>query len=98
LTGKNSPPILSSFESNVLSKNTLDTGLVYSEPYVTTFLYEPAAAPGEKHFDVHFLFEVAGAAGVNVSKPLWYEALEWFDIGALQRLPFARQHEDVAEA
>lgn len=77
---------------------TLDRGLGYSEPSVTTFFYEPAAAPGEKHFDVLFLFEVSGAAGVNISKPPWYEALEWFDIGALGRLPYARQHEDVVEA
>jgi ADP-ribose pyrophosphatase YjhB (NUDIX family) len=77
---------------------TLDTGLVYSEPSVTTFFYEPAAAPGEKHFDVLFLFEASVTVGVKVRKPPWYEALEWLDIGAVQRLPFARQHEDVAEA
>jgi ADP-ribose pyrophosphatase YjhB (NUDIX family) len=77
---------------------TLDRGLVYSEPSVKTFFYEPAAAPGEKHFDVHFLFDVSFKAGTNVRTPPWYEALEWFDIGAIQRLPFARQHEDVAEA
>jgi ADP-ribose pyrophosphatase YjhB (NUDIX family) len=77
---------------------TLDTGLVYPEPSVKTFFYEPAAAPGEKHFDVLFLFEVSLRAGARVRKPPWYEALEWFDIGAVKRLPFARQHEDVAEA
>lgn len=77
---------------------TLDKGLIYSEPYVKTFLYEPASAPGEKHFDVLFLFEVSVKAGVNLSKPPWYEALEWFDIGTVQREHFARQHEDVAES
>ena len=77
---------------------TLDRGLVYSEPSVATFFYEPAIAPGEKHFDVLFLFDVSVEAGANVRKPPWYEALEWFDIGALQSLPFARQHEDVVEA
>jgi hypothetical protein len=45
-----------------------------------------------------FLFEVTVEAGVNVHKPPWYEALEWFDIGAVQRQRFARQHQDVAEA
>jgi ADP-ribose pyrophosphatase YjhB (NUDIX family) len=77
---------------------TLDKDLVYSEPSVTTFFYEPAIAPGEKHFDVQFLFEASRAAAINVRKPPWYEALEWFDIGVMQRLPYARQHEDVAEA
>ena len=76
---------------------TLDTGLVYSEPYVKTFFYEPAIAPG-KTLRCAVSVRSLRAAGVNVRKPPWYEALEWFDIGALQRLPFARQHEDVAEA
>ena len=67
-------------------------------PPSQTFFYEPAIAPGEKHFDVLFLFDVSVEAGVNVRKPPWYEALEWFDTGTLQSLPFARQHEDVAEA
>ena len=76
---------------------TLDKGLAYSEPYVKTFFYEPAIAPGEKHFDVLFLFEVSVKAGVKVRTPPWYDALEWFDIGTVQREQFARQHEDVAE-
>ncbi|MBA4423846.1 MAG: hypothetical protein C0390_12245 [Syntrophus sp. (in: bacteria)] len=76
---------------------TLDKGLVYSEPYVKTFFYEPAIAPEEKHFDVLFLFDVSVEAGVKIRKPLWYEALEWFDIGAVQSEQFARQHEDVVE-
>jgi ADP-ribose pyrophosphatase YjhB (NUDIX family) len=76
---------------------TLDKGLVYSEPYVKTFFYEPAIAPGEKHFDVLFLFEVSVKAGVKGGKPPWYEALEWFDIGTVHREQFARQHEDVME-
>jgi len=75
----------------------LDRGLAYSEPYVKTFFYEPAVAPGEKHFDLLFLFDVSIEACVNVRTPSWYAALEWFDIGALQREAFARQHEDVAE-
>ena len=77
---------------------TLDRGLVYSEPYVKTFFYEPTIAPGEKHFDVLFLFEVSLDAGVTIRKPPWYEALEWLDIGTVQSELFARQHEDVAEA
>jgi ADP-ribose pyrophosphatase YjhB (NUDIX family) len=77
---------------------TLEKGLVYSEPSVATFFYEPAVAPGEKHFDVLFLFEVSAKADVNIRKPPWYATLEWLDIEGLQRLPFARQHEDVAEA
>jgi ADP-ribose pyrophosphatase YjhB (NUDIX family) len=77
---------------------TLDKGLAYSEPSVITFFYEPAIAPGEKHFDVLFLFEVSVDAGVNIRKPPWYEALEWFDIGEVPREQFARQHEDVMEA
>jgi ADP-ribose pyrophosphatase YjhB (NUDIX family) len=75
----------------------LDPGLVYSEPYVKTFFYEPAIAPGEKHFDVLFLFEVSVKVDVKVRKPPWYETLEWLDIGMVQREQFARQHEDVAE-
>jgi ADP-ribose pyrophosphatase YjhB (NUDIX family) len=77
---------------------TLDRGLVYSEPRVKTFFYEPAIAPGEKHFDVLFLFDVSLDLGAKLRKPPWYEALEWFDIGAVPRERFARQHEDVAEA
>jgi ADP-ribose pyrophosphatase YjhB (NUDIX family) len=77
---------------------TLDTGLVYSEPSVKTFFYEPTIAPGERHFDVLFLFEVSIAAGAGVRRPPWYEVLEWFDIGVVRLQPFARQHEDVAEA
>ena len=77
---------------------TLDKGLIYSEPYVKTFFYEPAIAPGKKHFDVLFLFEVSLKADVKVPKPPWYEALEWLDIGTLQSEQFSRQHEDVAEA
>ncbi len=77
---------------------TLDKGLVYSEPSVITFFYEPAVAPGEKHFDVLFLFEVSAKAGVDVRTPPWYETLDWLDIGTLQHLPFARQHGDVAAA
>jgi ADP-ribose pyrophosphatase YjhB (NUDIX family) len=77
---------------------TLDAGLVYSEPYVKTFFYEPAIAPGERHFDVLFLFEVSVEDGVSVRRPPWYEALEWFDIGAVQCQLFARQHEDVANS
>jgi ADP-ribose pyrophosphatase YjhB (NUDIX family) len=76
----------------------LDRGLVYSEPYVKTFLYEPSIAPGEKHFDVLFLFDVSVEEGVNLRKPPWYEALEWLDLGTVQRDQFSRQHEDVAEA
>jgi len=76
---------------------TLDRGLVYSEPYVKTFFYEPAMVPGGKHFDVLFLFEVSVQADVKARKPSWYEALEWFDIGTVQREQFSRQHEDVAE-
>ena len=77
---------------------TLDKGLVYSEPFVTTFFYEPAIAPREKHFDVLFLFDVSVEAGGNVRKPPWYEALEWIAIEALRHERFARQHADVAEA
>lgn len=76
----------------------LDIDLVYSEPYVKTFFYEPAIAPGEKHFDVLFLFDVSIQDIANVHKPPWYEALEWFDIGMVQRQRFARQHQDVVEA
>jgi ADP-ribose pyrophosphatase YjhB (NUDIX family) len=76
---------------------TLDKGLVYSEPYVKTFFYEPAVAPGEKHFDVLFLFEVSLEAGAAVRKPPWYEALEWIDIRSVDRDRYARQHGDVAE-
>jgi len=76
----------------------LDKGLAYSEPYVKTFFYEPASAPGEKHFDVLFLFEVSLEAGIKLPNPPWYEALEWHEIGKMPREQFARQHEDVAEA
>ncbi|MCE5264496.1 MAG: NUDIX domain-containing protein [Deltaproteobacteria bacterium] len=76
----------------------LDRGLVYSEPFVKTFLYEPAIAPGEKHYDVLFLFDVSAGEDVQVRKPPWYAALEWCDVGRLPRNQFARQHDDVAEA
>jgi ADP-ribose pyrophosphatase YjhB (NUDIX family) len=76
----------------------LDRGLAYSEPRVKTFFYEPAAAPGNKHFDVLFLFDVSVDAGRKVRKPPWYEALEWVDIGAVGREAFSRQHGDVARA
>ena len=72
--------------------------LAPGEPAVATFCYEPAAAPGERHFDVLFLFEASLATAGRVPPPAWYEALEWFDIAALDNLPFARQHEDVARA
>jgi ADP-ribose pyrophosphatase YjhB (NUDIX family) len=77
---------------------TLDKELVYPEPYVKTFFYEPKMAPGEKHFDVLFLFEVSVQVGAEVGKPPWYAALEWIDIGAVKCEPFARQHEDVVDA
>lgn len=76
----------------------LDKEPVYPEPYVKTFFYEPAIAPGEKHFDVLFLFEVSVGAGAKVMKPPWYEALEWIDVEILRRERFSRQHEDVADA
>ena len=77
---------------------TLDKGLVYPEPYVKTFFYEPKMAPGEKHFDVLFLFELSVGVGAKVAIPPWYEALEWIDVGVLQYEQFARQHEDVVDA
>lgn len=76
----------------------LGKGLTYSEPYVKTFLYEPDIAPGEKHFDVLFFFDVSVEAGVKVGTPPWYEALAWFDVGKMPPEQFARQHGDVAEA
>ncbi len=76
----------------------LDKSLAYSEPFVTTFFYEPAIAPGEKHFDVLFLFDVSVPASAAIRKPPWYEALEWTAIEALPHEHFARQHEDVVEA
>ena len=77
---------------------TLDRDLLYSEPSVTTFFYEPAIASGERHFDALFLFEVSVGAGISVRRPPWYEALEWIAIAALRNEQFARKHEDVAEA
>jgi ADP-ribose pyrophosphatase YjhB (NUDIX family) len=76
----------------------LDKEIIYSEPYVKTFLYEPESAPGENHYDVHFLFDVSLEAGTKVPKPPWYEAVEWLDIEVMQSKHFARQHGDVAEA
>jgi len=75
----------------------LAKGLVYSEPFVKTFFYEPAIAPGERHFDVLFLIDVSIGAGVALSNPPWYAALEWFPLAAVQGVRFARQHVDVAE-
>ncbi len=77
---------------------SVGTDLRVGEPSVATFLYEPAAAPGERHFDVAFLLEASLAAGAAVPAPPWYEALEWFDIGSLGDLSFARQHGDVVRA
>ncbi|MHB8770756.1 MAG: NUDIX hydrolase [Syntrophales bacterium] len=76
----------------------IETDLAVGEPAVATFFYEPAAAPGERHFDVAFLFEASLAADAAVPPPPWYEALAWFDIGALGSLSFARQHGDVVQA
>jgi ADP-ribose pyrophosphatase YjhB (NUDIX family) len=76
----------------------LGRGLPYSEPRVKTFFYKPAIAPGKEHFDVLFLYGVSVDANFKVSKPPWYEALEWLDIGAVGREKFSRQHEDVANA
>jgi ADP-ribose pyrophosphatase YjhB (NUDIX family) len=77
---------------------TLDQDLAYPEPCIKTFFYEPAAAPGEVHFDVLFLFEVSLGAGAEVQMPPWYESLGWFDIGTVRCERFARQHEDVVDA
>jgi len=77
---------------------TLDKGLAYPEPYVKTFFYEPKMAPGEKHFDVLFLFEVSVGAGAKIGIPPWYETLGWIDLGAVQHEKFSRQHEDVMDA
>lgn len=76
----------------------LDKELVYPEPYVKTFFYEPAAAPGEEHFDVLFLFEVSVGADAKVGIVPWYETLEWVDLGTVQLEKFSRQHEDVMAA
>jgi ADP-ribose pyrophosphatase YjhB (NUDIX family) len=76
----------------------LDRGLAYLEPHVATFLYDPAIAPGEKHYDVDFLFEISLGSGGELRTPPWYETLAWFDIGTVRHEQFARQHEDVVEA
>jgi ADP-ribose pyrophosphatase YjhB (NUDIX family) len=76
----------------------IDRGLTYPDPHVATFCYEPAAAPGEKHYDVHFFFEIPLGNGDGLRTPPWYEALAWFDIGTLLPGQFARQHQDVVEA
>jgi len=76
----------------------LDRGLAYPEPRVATFFYEPAIAPGEKHYDVDFLFEISLEDGDKLRTPPWYETLAWFDIGTVQHGQFARQHQDVVEA
>ncbi|MHB9096428.1 MAG: NUDIX hydrolase [Syntrophales bacterium] len=76
----------------------LDRGLAYPEPYVVTFFYEPAVAPGEKHYDVHFLFEISLDNGGELRTPPWYEKLAWFDIRTVRHEQFARQHQDVVDA
>jgi ADP-ribose pyrophosphatase YjhB (NUDIX family) len=76
----------------------LDKETHYSEPFVQTFLYEPASAPGENHYDVLFLFDVSLAVGGELSTPPWYEELAWLDCGTIEREHFARQHGDVVEA
>ena len=76
----------------------IDRGLAYPEPHVATFFYEPAAAPGEIHYDVHFLFEISLGNGDELRTPPWYETLAWFDIGTVRHGQFARQHQDVVEA
>ena len=76
----------------------IDRGLAYPEPHVATFFYEPAAAPGEMHYDVHFLFEISLGEGDELRTPPWYETLAWFDIGTALHGQFARQHRDVVEA
>jgi ADP-ribose pyrophosphatase YjhB (NUDIX family) len=76
----------------------LDRSLAYPEPHVATFFYEPAAAPGKMHYDVHFLFEIPLENGYELRTPPWYETLAWFDIGTVLHGQFARQHQDVVEA
>ena len=76
----------------------LEKGLDYREPRVETFYYEPQIAPGEKHYDVTFLFELSVGVDAGIHKPPWYEALEWLAVGDLSHERFARQHEDVADA
>jgi ADP-ribose pyrophosphatase YjhB (NUDIX family) len=76
----------------------LDRGLSYPEPRVATFFYEPAGAPGEMHYDVHFLFELSLGNDPELRTPPWYATLAWFDIGTLPNGQFARQHQDVVEA
>lgn len=75
----------------------LEKGLAYPEPRVATFLYEPAIAPGEMHYDVDFLFELPLGDGGALRTPPWYETLAWFDIAAVRHDQFARQHGDVLE-
>lgn len=76
----------------------LEKGLACPEPRVATFFYEPAAAPGEKHYDVHFLFEIPVKRSGELLIPPWYETLAWFDIGTVRGEQFSRQHGDVLGA
>jgi len=76
----------------------LDRDLTYPEPRVATFLYEPAIAPGEKHYDVDFLFEIPLGKSGELRTPPWYETLAWFAIKTVWHEQFARQHQDVLEA
>jgi ADP-ribose pyrophosphatase YjhB (NUDIX family) len=76
----------------------LDRDLPYPEPRVATFLYEPAIAPGEKHYDVDFLFEIPLGKSGELRTPPWYETLAWFAIKTVRHEQFARQHQDVLEA
>ncbi len=76
----------------------LEGGLAYPEPQVATFFYEPAIAPGEMHYDVHFFFEISLGGSGELRTPPWYETLAWFDIGTARHEQFARQHGDIVDA
>jgi len=72
--------------------------LTYSEPLVQTFFYEPSIAPGERHFDVLFFYDVVLDEAFKTVHPPWYASLEWFDVDVLINQKYARQHEDVVSA
>ncbi len=77
---------------------TLDKGLVYSEPSVTTFFYEPAIAPGKNTSMCCFSSKSPSRrASTSASLPGMKRSNGSIS-GPCGTEQFARQHEDVAEA
>jgi ADP-ribose pyrophosphatase YjhB (NUDIX family) len=76
----------------------IDKGLNLANPKVYSEVYAPKRHPEAKeHWDLQFLFE--GELGVEElqrkKRPNAWRALEFVDVGLLDKSKFARSHEDI---